>query len=149
MTLPMNGLHATSLLLCLGLAACSSGKKAESEPVEPVEWPEAQPLEGDRSVEEHLEMLMVGSQRRLGRKEITLSVRNTSNERLEFVYALEWKDRRGQIIGGYHYDWTPLALDSGESTVLTIQGPTPAAETWRFHAERRDPNSEAAEAPSN
>lgn len=149
MTLPMNVLHTTAILACLGLAACSSSKKAEATPTETVQWPEVEPLEGDRSVEQHLEMLVVDTQRRLGKKEVTLSVRNTSDARLEFHYALEWKNRRGEIIGGYHHDWTPLTLGSGESTELTIQGPTRAAETWRFHAERRDPNSEAAPAPSN
>ena len=139
-----------ALALPLALCAWSSNKPVESAPPEPVEWPEVEPLEGDRSVEQHLDMIILETRRHLGRKQVKLRVRNRSSQDLEFRYALEWKNRRGEIIGGYHHDWTPLTLAGGESTVLTIQGPTNAAETWRLHAESLESNSEEAEAaPSN
>lgn len=143
-------LKPLALAASLALSACSSNKPAESAPPEPVAWPEVEPLEGDRDVEQHLDMLILETRRHVGRKEVKLRVHNRSANTLEFRYALEWKNRRGEIIGGYHHDWTPLTLDGGESTVLTIQGPTNAAETWRLHAEPLESNSEEAEAaPSN
>ncbi len=146
----MNCLHTIALFFCLALSACSSNKPVEKvEPVA-VPVPVVEPLEGDRDVEQHLEMLILSTKRHLGRKHVQLLLSNRSELELNFRYALEWKNRRGEIIGGYHHDWTPLTLMPRESQTLTIQGPSPAADTWRFHAESLDLNSEEPSgAPSN
>jgi len=151
----MNTLHTTRLVLCLApllaLGSCASNKP-DPEPTRPpaVPIPQIEELAGDREIEQHLALLILETDRRLGRKELQLQITNSSDLELRFRYALEWKNRRGEIIGGYHHDWNPLTLAGQESKVITIKGPTSAAETWRLHAENLDsPLEEPQVAPSN
>lgn len=146
----MNTLQTTALALLLLLASCASNKSDEKVEPQIVPIPQVEELEGDRDVEQYLELLILETKRRLGRKEVRLQVANNSDFELRFRYALEWKNRRGDIIGGYHHDWYPMTLGGNESQVITIKGPTGAAETWRLHAEGLESNSGESEAtPSN
>jgi len=146
----MNTLQTTTLALLLLLASCASNKPVEKVEPQAVPIPEIEELEGDRDLEQHLELLILETKRRLGRKEVRLQVANNSELELRFRYALEWKNRRGDIIGGYHHDWYPMSLGGNESKIITIKGPTGAAETWRLHAEDLDSKSDESQAaPSN
>ena len=145
----MNLRSSTSCAVLLALAACSSTKEAEPAAPQPVTVPQVESLAGEPDIERNLETLILSTRRHLGRKEVRIRLHNSASSAIRFAYALEWKDRRGDIIGGYHHDWTPLDLDAGQSVVLTIQGPTPAAETWRLHAKGIASDSEEPDtAPS-
>jgi len=146
----MKILHTTTLALSLALCSCASNKKVEASEPQAVPIPQVESLEGDRSIEQHIETLILATTRHLGRKRVQLQINNISDLDLRFRYALEWKNKRDEIIGGYHHDWMPMELGALESKTLTITGPTKAAETWRFHAESLDLNSEEPqEAPTN
>ena len=138
------------LLACFicALVGCKSSKESQPPTEEVVQWqkPEPEPLEGDRTIESDIETLILDTKRNRGLKTVTLLVKNRSQRELDFSYAVEWMDRKGDIVGGFSREWIPLLLAAGASKTIEITGPSTAADSWRLHAESRPETQEPTNA---
>ena len=126
-----------ALLLLASLAACRGAEPGQEGPtlvptgdlVETVE-----PPSDDRSVELDLEQLIVDSRLENGLRVVDLQLRNRSGGEISFAYLVEWMDRRGEPVPDREARWRHLVLPAEASAPLSLQAPSPRAESWRLRA---------------
>jgi len=102
-----------AIVLALALAACTSTRNA---PV--LTGPETG---SDAAIEARLELydprtVEVGNTKRL-----ELTIHNRSEERVEFLYTVDWLDSAGKPVPLAPRLWERLALDAGASQAVSIE----------------------------
>lgn len=115
------------LCVLLLLCACETAARA-SEAVLPND------LRGDPRIESELRVLNPRTLHTGQERWLEFELQNASMSRLNFVYAIDWYERSGQLLASIARRWTRLSLEPGTSRAVRIEMPLPEAESWRLCA---------------
>ncbi|HIG12235.1 MAG: DUF1425 domain-containing protein [bacterium] len=123
--------------LVLAFAACQGAEKASEDPAQPVLRPGAAVGEISSevsAVELKLEQIIQRSARKHGLWVVDLKLQNRSPEPLSFAFCVEWIDAEGNLVPDRDARWTHLVLTAEASADISLQAPSPRAESWRLRA---------------
>ena len=120
------------LLSCvlLGLAACQSNAVSVGDAV---------PRDGDADVQKMLECrgsLAISEDR--GKRSVAFDLVNVGDSKLDFVYTIDWFDRRGDALEPAERVWNRVKLGAQDSTTVRRKAPSPMAVAWCLRAVRPD-----------
>ena len=116
-------------LAALGCRSSSSGR-TPAAPDPAIELP------GDPELEVLLEAVNARTTEADGRTLLRMDLRNRSTGALDFVWAVDWYDRSGELVASPARAWTSMKLPAGATRSIETPVPSPDATSWRLRAAR-------------
>lgn len=102
-----------AVVLTLALAACTSTRNASV-----LTGPETG---SDAAIEARLELYDPSTAQVGNTKRLDLTIHNRSDERVEFLYTVDWLDSDGKPVPLAPRLWERVALDAGASQAVSIE----------------------------
>ncbi len=116
--------------MLLSLVACKTTSARVDTPVTRA---------GDPAVEGQLACRgALGVSESRGEKSIDCELVNTGDSKLDFVYTIDWFDKRGNALEPAQRKWNRASLGSDDHAAIRATAPSLMAVAWRLRALRPD-----------